>query len=78
MRKMTEQDQGCFMLISENVHPNLRLAFPSSSKILSGTVAWIVNKLAGAKTVSGNANNFFFVGQKSLVVSFQQLKLTHT
>jgi len=59
MRKMTEEDQGCFMLISEAVQPELRLAYPSSSKILAGTVAWIVNKLAQSETMAQGMESLF-------------------
>jgi hypothetical protein len=52
MRKMTETDQGCFMMVSESVHPQLRLAFPTTSKILSGLTAWIVNLCMASSSIN--------------------------
>jgi len=47
------------MLVSENVHPDLRLAFPSSCKILAGTVAWLVNKLTSAVSIEHGLKDIF-------------------
>ncbi|GMI61871.1 hypothetical protein ScalyP_jg9002 [Parmales sp. scaly parma] len=59
MRKMTEEHQGCFMLVAETCHPNLRLSFPNSTKILAGTVAWLVNKLCAAPDMETGMKEIF-------------------
>ena len=59
MRKMSPADQACFMIISENCHPQLRLSFPASSKTLSGLTAYIVNTLMNAASIGEGVAEFF-------------------
>ncbi|GMH59959.1 hypothetical protein TrRE_jg3521 [Triparma retinervis] len=51
MKKMTPEDQGCFMLLLENIHPHMRLAYPNGAKIMAGLAAWVVNKFMEAETI---------------------------
>lgn len=39
------------MLLLENIHPHLRLAYPNGAKIMAGLAAWIVNKFMDADSV---------------------------
>ncbi|GMH56580.1 hypothetical protein TrST_g9053 [Triparma strigata] len=51
MKKMSVEDQGCFMIIAESCHPGQRLAYPNSAKVLAGLTSHIVNRFMEADTV---------------------------
>lgn len=63
MRKLTDHDQGCFMIVSEACHPQLRLDFPNSSKILAGLAGWIVNRLMSSATMEEGLVSIFGDGE---------------
>jgi hypothetical protein len=39
------------MLLLENIHPHMRLAYPNGAKIMAGLAAWVVNKFMEAETI---------------------------
>ena len=39
------------MLLLENIHPHMRLAFPNGAKIMAGLAAWVVNKFMEEETI---------------------------
>jgi hypothetical protein len=59
MRKMTVEDQACFMILSEHVHPSLRLQYPAANKTLAGIAAYIVNTLMAADSILEGLEEFF-------------------
>ena len=59
MKKLSEPDQGCFMVISEQCHPGLRLGFPNSAKILAGLAGWIVNRLMQSDAIVDGLQSIF-------------------
>ena len=69
MRKLTDQDQGCFMIVSEACHPQLRLDFPNSTKILAGLACWIVNRLMSCSTMEEGLASIFGEGEMHLHAS---------
>ncbi|GMI41913.1 hypothetical protein TeGR_g11279 [Tetraparma gracilis] len=59
MRKMSTEDQACFMIISEHVHPQLRLSYPATNKLLAGITAYIVNTLMAAPSIQEGLLSMF-------------------
>ena len=51
--------QGCFMIVAEGVHPQLRLAYPNGAKIMAGLAAWIVNRFMEATTIEEGLMDLF-------------------
>ena len=46
-------------MVSESVHPQLRLSFPGTSKILAGLTAWIVNKMFTSVSINDGLEAIF-------------------
>jgi len=59
MKKMSVEDQAAFMIISEHVHPQLRLSYPATNKTLSGLTAYVVNTLMAAPSIQEGLVEFF-------------------
>ena len=51
------------MIISEAIHPNQRLAYPNSAKVLAGLTSHIVNRFMEAETVEGCLHEMFGKGE---------------
>jgi hypothetical protein len=59
MKKLTPEEQGIFMIVAETVHPNLRLGFPSSARVLASISAYIVNSMMKARSIEEGINSLF-------------------
>ena len=51
------------MIVSENLHPNQRLAYPNSAKVLAGLSSHIVNRFMEADSVEECLRDMFGDGE---------------